>query len=305
MGSCGSSEKPRQPQGSTATRAVRAERESAQTAVEREAPKAEKVMVPDPAPVAELLKLLGHLDHSVLQVPEDSPMGRQDTVHQECSILPPGTEGMWELLDKLTEDAGCNAAVGALVGLVVGDAVGHPLEFVNVDGGLPPYHSGRPHLRGAGAGGLEYEKPYNKFKLKEGQWTDDASMALCLADSLLARRGYHGGDARVRWVMWWSGGYNNAFRHDTKKGGTSVGLGGNICNSLCELDNLSGKSAEDVPFTYGSRAQDAGNGSIMRLAPVPIHYYKWPALGEAVADLQSKATHPGPHAAVCCVFMTF
>eukprot|EP00756_Hemistasia_phaeocysticola_P039460 Hpha_TRINITY_DN16816_c1_g1::TRINITY_DN16816_c1_g1_i3::g.151961::m.151961 len=248
--------------------------------------------------LAKLHNLYVRLDRGVLRVPKDCSMYRKNTAYQGYSILPRGTCEMWELLDVLTEDAGCNAAVGALMGLTVGDAVGHPLEFISVDA---PY---KPSLLGAGKDGLEYERPKNRFRLREGQWTDDASMALCLADSLLARGEYHGGDARVRWLMWWSGGYNNAFRHDTKKR-TSVGLGGNINKSLRELDNLGGKSAEDVPFTYDSRAEDAGNGSLMRLAPVPIHYYRWPALGEAVAELQSKATHPGLAAAVCCRFVTF
>eukprot|EP00756_Hemistasia_phaeocysticola_P039455 Hpha_TRINITY_DN16816_c1_g1::TRINITY_DN16816_c1_g1_i16::g.152019::m.152019 len=248
--------------------------------------------------LAKLHNLYVRLDRGVLRVPKDCSMYRKNTAYQGYSILPRGTCEMWELLDVLTEDAGCNAAVGALMGLTVGDAVGHPLEFISVDA---PY---KPSLLGAGKDGLEYERPKNRFRLREGQWTDDASMALCLADSLLARGEYHGGDARVRWLMWWGGGYNNAFRHNPTRR-VSVGLGGNICDSLVELEKFGGKSVEDIPRVYESPHPDAGNGSIMRLAPVPIHYYRQPALGEKIAALQSRATHPGPQASVCCIFMTF
>eukprot|EP00756_Hemistasia_phaeocysticola_P024679 Hpha_TRINITY_DN15961_c0_g1::TRINITY_DN15961_c0_g1_i8::g.71064::m.71064 len=155
--------------------------------------------------IAALAQIVEQLDKSVLTVPTDFSMRRQNTVYQTRSILPPGTKGMsWELLERLTKDAGCNAAVGALMGLVVGDAVGHPLEFIDVDGDIRlPYPEDRPHLRGADEYGLDYRKEFNLFRLERGQWTDDASMALCLADSLLARGKYDGGDARVRWGMWW------------------------------------------------------------------------------------------------------
>jgi ADP-ribosyl-[dinitrogen reductase] hydrolase len=50
---------------------------------------------------------------------------------------------------------------------------------------------------------LTYEGALNCFKLKPGQWTDDATMGLCLADSLLVRRGYDGSDIRARFWNWW------------------------------------------------------------------------------------------------------
>ena len=54
----------------------------------------------------------------------------------------------------------------------------------------------------------------NNFGLKRGQWTDDASMGLALADSLLATGGFDGADARIRWHLWWARGYANAFKYD-------------------------------------------------------------------------------------------
>merc|ERR1712176_706449 len=99
--------------------------------------------------------------------------------------------GWWELLQVEAEkDAGCGAAVGALLGLAIGDAVGHPLEFTSVEDSsedrpclLPGLHDGQLH----------YRNPCNAFRLQLGQWTDDCSMALCLADSLLVHGKYLGG----------------------------------------------------------------------------------------------------------------
>merc|ERR1719245_1228578 len=87
---------------------------------------------------------------------------------------------------------------------------------------------------------MTFNKESNSFGLKRGQWTDDASMGLCLADSLILRRGYDGSDVRERFWSWWNCGYNNAFRLDrTRPSRDSVGLGSNIAKSLQALDKLS------------------------------------------------------------------
>ena len=145
------------------------------------------------------------------------------------------------------------------------------------------------------------------FDLERGQWTDDSSMALCLADSLLARNGYHGGDCRVRYHLWWYCGYNNAFRWDLRRAYRgSVGLGGNISKSLDDLKQYRGVcSASDVPEVFRATGEDSGNGSMMRLAPVPIRYSRDVVSAMAMAARQSYGTHPGADAAVCCTFMAF
>ena len=45
------------------------------------------------------------------------------------------------------------------------------------------------------------------FRLKPGQWTDDTSMALCLAASLIECRGFNARDQMQRYVKWWREGY--------------------------------------------------------------------------------------------------
>mmetsp|Transcript_151470 Transcript_151470/g.486135 ORF Transcript_151470/g.486135 Transcript_151470/m.486135 type:complete len:655 (-) Transcript_151470:50-2014(-) len=228
-----------------------------------------------------------------------------------------GSSACWRLLEQVAgADAGCGAAVACFVGMAIGDALGHPLEFTPVDARLPDSAGGgyrdvdRPCLLPEfQSGNPKYHRAFNKFVLQPGQWTDDTSMALCMADSLLVQRGYHGGDLRVRWHMWWTHGYCNAFRHDkARPGRTSVGLGGNIAKSLAEVEQLgaaSEQAAEAVPWTFGASNNDAGNGSIMRLAPVPVAYRLAAHQALDVATLQSLATHPGPEAAACSCFMTF
>jgi ADP-ribosyl-[dinitrogen reductase] hydrolase len=69
---------------------------------------------------------------------------------------------------------------GCLLGLAVGDAVGTTLEFKS-PGSFNPIHD----MVGGGP-----------FRLKSGEWTDDTSMALCLATSLLEKKIR----SRIRWI---------------------------------------------------------------------------------------------------------
>ena len=68
--------------------------------------------------------------------------------------------------------------LGCLLGLAVGDAVGTTLEF-------KPRGSFRPIADMTGGG---------PFHLAPGQWTDDTSMALCLASSLVERGAFDSAD---------------------------------------------------------------------------------------------------------------
>src|SRR5918994_700245 len=85
---------------------------------------------------------------------------------------------------------------GALLGLACGDALGTTLEF-RPPGSFPPIRD----LVGGGP-----------FHLRAGQWTDDTSMALCLAESLLECRGFNAVDQLERYVRWWRRGNPNKNR---------------------------------------------------------------------------------------------
>src|SRR4026209_1256935 len=84
--------------------------------------------------------------------------------------------------------------IGCLVGLAVGDALGTTLEFC-------PKGSFTPIDDMVGGG---------PFGLSAGQWTDDTSMALCLADSLLGSRGFDAADQMRRYVRWWREGHRSS-----------------------------------------------------------------------------------------------
>jgi ADP-ribosyl-[dinitrogen reductase] hydrolase len=180
---------------------------------------------------------------------------------------------------------------GALLGLAIGDALGAPLEF-------SPVRYDSTELTGFDAA-LWKKEHYNRFGLKPGQWTDDTSMALCLADSLLARGGFDGRDLRLRFLNWWYFGYCNAFGFDAERPVKhSVGLGGNIWQSFQEFVK------DKTEFTTAGDLQTSGNGSLMRNAPVAVFYRDDLALAEAMSYKQSKTTHQGEEAAECCRLLT-
>eukprot|EP00759_Apiculatamorpha_spiralis_P008034 PhF_6_TR15044/c0_g1_i1/m.23610 len=257
-----------------------------------------------------------------LIVTEADMMGMSRNTGRESltmTIIPDTTaisaQAAWQ--EVVATDFRADRAVGCLVGGAIGDAVGHPLEFLPTNGQVET--EDRPWvlkkrwedagtrwgcMRLTPTGTVEYPAEYNKFQLERGQWTDDFSMALCLADSLLVHPQYHGGDCRTRYHYWWHHGYNNAFRYDTDPQRTSCGLGGNIAKSLGEVGVYRGRPALEVPDLFSSANEDAGNGSIMRLGPVPVRFWNDDANGVRVAVLQSRGTHPGNDAAACCAFMT-
>ncbi len=121
---------------------------------------------------------------------------------------------------------------------------------------------------------------------------------LTSAPSLACR--YDGSHVRACFLHWWQGGLNNAFRLDATREG-SVGLGGNIAASLHELRSY--ERTADVPPRVAARGEDAGNGSLMRLAPAPLFCHDDATAARALAYESSLATHPGPAAAEACAFM--
>ncbi|MCF8866395.1 ADP-ribosylglycohydrolase family protein [Xanthomonas campestris] len=165
---------------------------------------------------------------------------------------------------------------GCLLGLAVGDAVGTTLEFC-APGSFTPItdmHGGGP------------------FALRAGQWTDDTSMALCLAHSLLYRQGFDAADQMNRYCNWYQHGYLSST-------GTCFDIGGTVRQALERyLDGGPAFSGSDDP-------RSAGNGSLMRLAPVAMFYAQRPEqLGERAAD-SSRTTHAAPEALDACRLYAF
>eukprot|EP01125_Pyxidicula_operculata_P003064 TRINITY_DN1324_c0_g1_i4.p1 TRINITY_DN1324_c0_g1~~TRINITY_DN1324_c0_g1_i4.p1 ORF type:complete len:336 (+),score=67.82 TRINITY_DN1324_c0_g1_i4:514-1521(+) len=189
-------------------------------------------------------------------------------------------------------------AMGCFICNIVGDALGAPLEFQNLKYNDPVMKNGfsDAHLW------LD-----SSFHLKPGQWTDDASMALCLADALIYLNGFKKDDdlyhLRLRFLAWNHYGYNNAFGYDDKRPYRgSVGLGGNIAMSMQELEV--GDSSVG-PFTKVGDKNTCGNGSIMRNSPISVFYSKNIEEGMKYASKQSLTTHQGEEAAECCRLLTY
>lgn len=155
-------------------------------------------------------------------------------------------------------------ARGALVGLAVGDAVGTTNEF-KVAGTFKPITD----MVGGGP-----------FLLKPGQWTDDTSMALCIADSLLAMGHYDSFDVMERYQRWFSKGY----RSSTDR---CFDIGGQVRAALFAFER-----EQRIPRT-AERTTSAGNGAIMRLAPVVIAGFEHREIREIVvtAGLSARETH--------------
>ena len=205
----------------------------------------------------------------------------------------------------LTADA--DRAVGCLLGLAVGDALGAPLEFHPVRyPGDPDYAKYSPPAGFDEALWLDKSemRETNRFLLQMGQWTDDTAMALCLADSLLAHKGFHPRDLRLRFLAWWRLGYNNAFRLDAERSKlwgsrASIGCGGIVGESLQEFSHVA------ADYTQTGTIRSSGNGSLMRNAPVPILYHRDLDAAMEAAWRQSKTTHLGDEAADCARLLTW
>jgi len=161
---------------------------------------------------------------------------------------------------------------GTLIGLAVGDALGAAVEFKS-PGSFAP-------VTGYRDGGLH--------GLDAGEWTDDTSMALALADSI-ATAGWDLNDQAERYVQWWkTGKYSVNGRCFDIGITTSSALGNFVAN----------KNA----LTSGDRSDRAsGNGSLMRLAPVPIRFGQlYAAELDELSRLAEESSLP-THASAQCV----
>lgn len=151
---------------------------------------------------------------------------------------------------------------GALLGLAVGDALGTTLEFSP--------RPAEPVVSDMVGGG--------PFALKPGGWTDDTSMALCLADSLLEHPGFDPTDLMQRFVDWWRNGHNS-------HAGNCFDIGITTSNALARFEH------GGEPYAGSTDPMSAGNGGIMRLAPVVLAFHGDPKRMREVAALQSRTTH--------------
>ena len=160
---------------------------------------------------------------------------------------------------------------GALLGLACGDAVGTTLEFAQ-RGTFTPITD----MVGGGP-----------FHLELGQWTDDTSMALCLAASLVHCQGFDAADQMDRYSQWRRNGYMSS-------NGRCFDIGGTVYDALRQYE----KTGE--PFSGATDPQSAGNGSLMRLVPVVMFYHPDKDTAVHYAGESSRTTHGTQEAVDVC-----
>jgi ADP-ribosylglycohydrolase len=152
--------------------------------------------------------------------------------------------------------------LGCLLGLATADAVGTPLEF-KAPGTFEPVDD----MIGGGT-----------FGLRPGQWTDDTSMALCLAESLVEKQGFDAADQMTRYLRWYEDGHLSST-------GVCFDIGNTVRAALHKYQETNDPNAGSTdPYS-------AGNGSIMRLAPVPMYYARDPVQAIELSGLSSRTTH--------------
>ncbi len=151
---------------------------------------------------------------------------------------------------------------GCLLGLACGDALGTTLEF-KPPGSFAPIDD----MVGGGP-----------FRLSPGDWTDDTSMALCLAESLIVCDRFDPADQMHRYLRWRDQGHLSST-------GTCFDIGNTASAALRRFQ------AHGEPYAGSTDPRAAGNGCIMRLAPVPMRWAASPEQAITLARESSRTTH--------------
>ena len=159
----------------------------------------------------------------------------------------PAVGGMGEHAAKTPRPEGKSAAdapaadvmlkvKGMLWGLLVGDALGSPIQFSGKDS--HPW--------------ITEMVPCRIFSVGPGCWTDDGSMALCVMDSVVRKGGYDLQDIGNTFVKWLFEGYLSS------KEGKSFDVGAATAHGVSSIRLGSMRNGSE---------ESQGNGSIMRFAP--------------------------------------
>lgn len=160
---------------------------------------------------------------------------------------------------------------GCLLGLACGDALGAAVEF-QPPGSFPPLTD----LVGGGP-----------FNLAPGQWTDDTAMALCLADSLIRCNGFDARDQMERYCRWRDEGLWSST-------GVCFDIGYTTAAALRRFEQ------SGDPYAGSTDPLTSGNGSLMRLAPIPMFYVEDLQKVVYYAGESSRTTHASREAVDAC-----
>lgn len=209
-------------------------------------------------------------------LPELSPQLRNRMAYDPQPMpdeKPTKPEWMYTRDQRISEGEALDKAKGLLLGLAVGDAVGTTLEFQPRDSF---------HITDMVGGG--------PFNLKPGEWTDDTSMALCLAETYIENNFCDTKLFRRKLISWYKSGHNSS-------------------NGVCfDIGNATRYALEQVikngPDWIGNTSPDtAGNAALIRHAPVAIFRRKSFIDGWRDAKSQSTATHRAPESINSCQYL--
>ena len=167
-------------------------------------------------------------------------------------------------------------ARGALLGLAVGDALGAAVEWLSPDQIAARY-------------GGPLRDMVSSHLWERGEWTDDTAMAVALAESLHERGGYDVDDAFARYALWARGGPKD--------------IGATVARALLHTRSAAEAAAAAAAYHEESGGMSAGNGSLMRTAPIGIRFARDREALRAAARADSALTHHDPLAAEACVWL--
>lgn len=226
--------------------------------------------------------------------PEDFSIKPQNSNLTNFSIID-DCDPDWPLIQSLLKSQSFNSlkeskALALFIGSAIGDSLGAHLECYD-------YNPNGYNIKG-------FPDVEAIKKIDVGQWTDDTAEALCVADSLLINDlKFDPIDIKTRFVHWWFSGYNNGKKNqeDDFKCKLSYGIGGFTLNKLIKFISNREPFVDKIDFIN----QKSSNGSIMRIAPIPIAFHYDINAGVKFAGEQSYCTHDGIEASECCKLLTW
>lgn len=161
---------------------------------------------------------------------------------------------------------------GVLLGLACGDALGEPVEGWSSD----RIEAEFGELRGFVGG-----------RVPPGGLTDDTEQALRLARSIAEQETFDPDDIANRFVKWYEGG--------------AVGIGGLTQRVLQRIvDGEHWREASREAWQRSREGRNAGNGSVMRVAPIAVAYEDTGDKLATVSRESSRLTHWDPRCVYGC-----
>ncbi|CAF1067740.1 unnamed protein product [Rotaria sordida] len=138
-----------------------------------------------------------------------------------------------------------------------------------------------------------------------GQWTGNTSMALCLASSLITKRAFNPYDQLVRYKWWYKYGYLSSTGYCLDIDNVMRDSLEEFCRRQTDLNRFYGYLTEDkldslpidaiyrsVGFNVNCSRQGVnGSAALARLAPIPLLYYRTPAVAVELSGLSARLTH--------------